>query len=452
MNARGMPKLTAAERRRGMRLGHVQGTLWSIGNGLTTGPLIIYLALDLGARSSEIGLILAVPAFASLLRIVAPDVLRSLGGLRDGAIKILTAAYLVVAGIPLLAAAGLLHGHVWWLIALLSVHQLLESIGMVAVWSLLGKLAPARVRGRYLAARQRLQIAVLVPTLLGGGLFADYWQRHYSGVGVLPVWGYAVPIGIGVVALLLSVIPLRGMPKLEDETPTAAPRAAQPVVPLLRNGAFLRLVVAGCWISFFNGFTQTAQNVYPRLILGLGISDLAMMRIVMQFGQIALSPVVGRLSDRYGNRPVLAVSQAIVALGPLFYLIASPDHPYRMAGAWVAWSAFVGLNVCLPALLIKLAPPRQSAAYIALYFALTGVAYAAGTLTGASVLEKAAYDLYRIWNFDLDNYHYMFYVGWVTRSLGVLLILAIPELGARRLGELFFKPKPQEPERQSPWD
>ena len=43
-------------RRRALELGHVNGTLWAIGNGLTTGPLVSYLAQDLHATGFALSL------------------------------------------------------------------------------------------------------------------------------------------------------------------------------------------------------------------------------------------------------------------------------------------------------------------------------------------------------------------------------------------------------------
>ena len=47
--------------------------LWSIGNGLTTGTLIIYPAKEICARGLGVSLVLAVPSLVGLLRLFSPS-------------------------------------------------------------------------------------------------------------------------------------------------------------------------------------------------------------------------------------------------------------------------------------------------------------------------------------------------------------------------------------------
>jgi len=68
----------------------------------------------------------------------------------------------------------------------------------------------------------------------------------------------------------------------------------------------------------------------------------------MRIGQWGVSPWIGRLADRLGNRPVMIVSQLLVAAGLLFFALATPQHWAWLIGAWVLWVAYAGLNVCLP--------------------------------------------------------------------------------------------------------
>ena len=463
----GLPK---DERRRAMRLGNLQGALWAVGNGLTTGPFMIYLALELNATNQDIGLILAMPAFVGLLRLFAPRLFRALGGLKPGAVVCLTASYALLCLLPVISVAiqsSMVPARGWMVafVAVLCVHQLLESIGLVAVWSWLGEIVPQRIRGRYFAARQRWQIWALVPTLLFAAMTADYVHDRYSLAmrTAVAAWAYIGPVAIGTVFLLASVVPLiymRATSALEgpgSKSNPAGSRERSSLVGPDMTMAFARLVLVGCWLSFFNGLTQTAQNRYPRDVLKLDVLPLAIMRMVMQIGQIALAPVVGRAADRYGNRPVLVLCQAVVSVGLLFYWMATPEQPYWLAGAWIAWSAFVGLNVCLPNLMLKLSPRHDSSKYVATYFAITGLTYGAGTLFGSGLLDTLAVRFpYPVLGIPLNHYGYLFYIGWVTRALGAVLLLSLIEPGAWGILEVLRGRRKAQAttgvQPQSPWD
>ena len=139
-----------------------------------------------------------------------------------------------------------------------------------------------------------------------------------------------------------------------------------------------------------------------------------------------------------GNRPILIVSQLFVALGPLFYLAATPERPWILGGAYGVWIAYAGLNVCLINLMLKLAPGGDSPSYIACYFALGGLCLAGGTLLGGGLLEfddSAIRDAIQLAT-GLDRFQQMFALGTAGRLAAVLLLLKIVEPGARRLGEV----------------
>jgi len=75
-------KISARQRRRALGFGHLNAALWATGNGLTTGPLVYYLARDLGAVGLTLGLVLALPNLAGVLRLVAPAVIYRAGTAR----------------------------------------------------------------------------------------------------------------------------------------------------------------------------------------------------------------------------------------------------------------------------------------------------------------------------------------------------------------------------------
>ena len=63
-----------------------------------------------------------------------------------------------------------------------------------------------------------------------------------------------------------------------------------------------------------------------------------------------------------------------------------------LIGAWVLWIAYAGLNVCLPNLMLKLAPPQANASYVAAFHAVTGLCYAANTILGGVLVDH-----YKTW-------------------------------------------------------
>ena len=149
----------------------------------------------------------------------------------------------------------------------------------------------------------------------------------------------------------------------------------------------------------------------------------------MRLGQAGLSAVVGPWSDRRGNRNVLIVSQIAVGLAPLFFLWSSPEHPYRLAGAWLLWSAYAGINICLPNLTMLLAPSGERASHLSAYYAMSSIFLTLGTLAGGELFDYVRRpEFASFWSTSpVDPFAASFVIAIVTRTAGALLLLRVEE-------------------------
>jgi MFS family permease len=219
------------------------------------------------------------------------------------------------------------------------------------------------------------------------------------------------------------VLPLAGIPGLAARPERRVGTAWSSLLAPLRDPAFLRLLAFGCWFSFFNGITQSVQDMYPKQVLEISLLATLLLATGMRCGQWSISPWLGRLADRFGNRPVMMASLAVVAAGPLGYFLATPAQPWWIVGASAAWVAYAGLNVGLPNLILKLAPQRSNTPYIASYYALTGLCVAASTILGGLLYDRFGRAVLHLAGLPaLDYFHAAFLASWLLRSLGVLLL------------------------------
>jgi hypothetical protein len=317
------------------------------------------------------------------------------------------------------------------MIGLICMHQMLEYLGTVALWTWWSDLVPRQVRGRYFARRQQVQLAVTVPTLLGGGYLADGLRSLYRDDPERLLWAYALPTGLGALALLASLWPLARMPATRIYRRTAAAIVWRALAVPLCDRRYWPLLAFRGWFSLANGISQTVQSVvFPKEVLGLGVGPLASMRVLMQVGQFAASGPVGRYSDRYGNRPMLVVAQSCVSVSLVFYLLASPRWPWLVAGAWILFSAYVAHNICLPNLVLKLASPAETSTYVAVSDTLGGMCHALATIGGGVLFDwlrsssaNASAEPYRSCLIVLA-------IGLAMRGLAVPLAMVIQEPGA----------------------
>ncbi len=429
--------LTVAQRRRARRLAYWNGAVWAIGNGLTSTMLIVYLAMeyDIPGIGLGISLILAAPRLAGLLRLVAPALIGRLADRKRFCIGSFLLSALTLWCLPYVVAPGRLPSSaaaVAALVGLWCLYHLLQYLATVALWSWLADLAPLRVRGRFIGRRERWMVAGQAVGMIAAGMFVwGFGAMHPE----LPRWiAYATAAVLGACFMLAALAPLARIPRAAHSQVVRTGASFTSLCAPFADRQFRRLLLFGCWLSLSNGLTQMTQNVYPGWELGIGLFAMLSLKTGMRLGQWTLGPRVGRLADRAGNRVVMMLSMLLLAQGPLFYFIASRQQPWWIAGAWTVWVAWVGLNVCLPNLMLKLSPAESNTPYIAVYFAVTGLCLALSTMIGGVLFDLCRHEPIVLagGRLVLDYYQYSFLFGWITRSLGVVVLLLVVEDDGRR--------------------
>jgi hypothetical protein len=93
-------RITPIQRRRALWLGLVNATIYSMGYALTTGAMVTYLAIDLGANGRALSLLLATPSLAGLLRLFTPAIIGHVGSTKRTCVFALALGYAVLLGLP----------------------------------------------------------------------------------------------------------------------------------------------------------------------------------------------------------------------------------------------------------------------------------------------------------------------------------------------------------------
>lgn len=430
-------RLPAAAIRRAMRFANANAGLWAVGNGLVSTQLVIYLANDLGAAGLWVGLILAAPRFAGLMRLGVPALIAGLRRRKAVCIGAYIASAAVLSGVPLVAitlATGGPNVSTTTAFALLvtawCVYHLLEYVGTVALWSWLGDLTPRRIRGRLLGARERWLLIGRIVGMAGSISVAWTWAQLVPNA---PQWQpLALSAAAGAAMMLAAVAPLAAMAPASG-APSALPHAPwRSLVSALADPPYRRLLLASCWIAVVSGVTQSAQEIYPRRVIGLAYGGRLALQGLLRAGQSAIAPWMGRMADHFGNRPVMIVSQLVAATGMLFFIAATPERWWLLAGAFIVWIFYAGLNVGLDNVKLKLAPADNNAPYLAVYHTVSDLASGAAILFGSTLFDRlSAGGADALW-----LYAQLFFWGWVGRTLSVVFLARLIEPGARRLSEI----------------
>jgi MFS family permease len=442
--------LSDSQRRRAWNLAYWNIGLWAVGNGLTSTTLVVFLALELDAKNLGLGisLILAMPHLVGLLRLTAPVLIGRIADRKTFCLGTFILSGLLLFCLPLVAAPNTLHSDEMSLAALVilwSLYHLMQYLGTIALFSWLADIAPLRIRGRFFGYRQRWLVAGEALGALGCGLFSYWWISGHKEYHPHMNWiGYAIPAGLGAWFMIAAIVPLWLMPRAEAVSTTRRTIDWKSFAKPFNDSRFLRLLLFGCWFSFSNGLTQTVQYSYTKDILKISLLAMLVVSTGMRLGQLSVSPWLGRMTDRMGNVPVMLFCLLATAQGPLFYVFSTPRQPWWFVGAWILWIAYAGLNIALPNLMLKLAPSATAGSsggmssatgsasasntpYIAAYFTVTGLCYAANTILGGWLFDRYGNSTFTFVGGTLDYNQWIFLIGWAARCLGLLALLLVIE-------------------------
>jgi hypothetical protein len=431
-----LERMTAPRRRRSIIAAYANAALWGAGSGLASTTLVVYLARAHGAGGLAVSWILAAPSLAGLLRLATPAWLARVASRRKFCIVVFLASAAVLALLPALSTPGVLGSSdrpILVVAATWASYQLLEWIAAVALWSWLGDLVPAAVRGRFLGRREAyMHVGLLAGSATAIGVTLLFERlTPTSDASATQLRAYATCSFAGAALMAIAAVVLAGMSDVA-RAPGGAIRSnfhwSSLVTPLV-DARFRRFLAFGLWFSFSNGIVQAAQSIFPIAVLNLAFARRRVLDGGLRGAKAVVLPHVGRLVDRRGNVPVLAASQAIVALSPLFFLYASPAAPWWILGVYVCWLAYAGHDVTLPNLMLGLSRPGETATYAAAWFAWTQLAYSLSTVAGGVLFDWLAvrFEPVTVGCWTVDHYAVMFVGSWLLKSFGVALALRVPE-------------------------
>lgn len=428
--------LDDATRQRALTLGILQGVLGTIGAWLVGGWFLNFFAMELGAQGTMMGIFFAIPNFIAVVRIAAPYFVNRCDNRKAVWLGCSVVGRVLSLGLPLLAfpqfrPPGV--NPVWILIALICAITIVDTVGGVAFISWFADLVPEGIWGRYFA-RRNLFMAVpvgLVP-LVGGYLMDQYVHHHPAA----KLTAYAVVYCIGIAFNLIALLPLVTVPNLKLKERREDPPLLSVMFAPFKDTNFRRYAFFYCWLMLGNGIPQAAFQTYLKNYLLVALVVVGALQAVNQVFSMLGSALSGRLTDRFGNKPILILGLIGAATGPFFWLPSSKENWYSIFGAYVVWGVgWAAVGLASQNLMLKISPRGNNVGYIAASQALGGICVGLTMMLGGWWLELLLkqHAVLQFGSVRLNPYQLFFLLSFLGRSSAALWVFRIREPGARTI-------------------
>jgi len=419
----------------------LNSVLWTAGHALTSGGFLSYFASELGTDPFVLSILMATPESVGVLAIFGRAMIGRLGDRKRTWLICSLISRAALLGIPLLAVPTLRPSGippVWIMIGCLAVAQAAQAIAFVAYFSWLSDLVPETRWGRFFALRQIATLLVMLIVPVAAGYARGYFRSSYEDQQAL--WALMGTMLLGIGLLLASIWPMLRLPSLpvrdsssemiaHNRTSSAEGVTAPGLRRALADRQFRRLCYYSWWLAFWSGLTQVVifKFLYGPLAISLGTYYL--LSSVMKLIQIPISWRTGVFVDRFGTKPALMAGVLATACAMLFFCWAGVGSWWWVFGAYVMWGGWGAVNIAAPNLMLKLAPPSDNAAHIALFRHVAGLIAGLSGILGGYCFTRLADGRWNLsfGTWEADPYQMLFVVSFFGRAATLLWVLPIRE-------------------------
>lgn len=387
------PKASKAVIRRSLSASTVDGVFATLFSNATGGAVLSSFFLELGARSTEVGLLAAIPMLANLLQPIGAylselTVSRHFYCLWIYGLSRLLWVFLAIG----IGWATWQHLDLHWLLTatlvIASASHLLGALGSAAWLSWMAVLVPRRLRGRYFGFRNsaaNLTNLISIPLM---GLLISNW---FGG----SIQGYGVVLGFGIIAGLVSLTFQYFMVDVNPQDQKALPpppaETSEPNTDQsVRSSLIAFLIYFTLW-TFAVNLSAPFFNLYLLDSLKLNISQVTLYNSLSAGANLLLLLLWGRLADRVGNRPILLGVGILVAATPILWLGTNAEtwsiwlwFPLLHILSGATWAA---IELCSSNLQISITPIQGQSTYFGIFAAIAGSSGALGTITGGFLAQ-----------------------------------------------------------------
>ncbi|MFZ9920068.1 MAG: MFS transporter [Terrimicrobiaceae bacterium] len=346
-------------------------------------PLILY-AKSIGASSTIIGVLAAFTPILTMLQWPAAKYLPVYGYKRfvlTGWSLRLVFVFLV-ALVPLMGFLDSASKLVLLVLSLL-VFNTLRGIASAAWMPWMAGLIPDAARAAFIS---RDQVALFVGSLISLVL------SSFMLAGEISPWEYSLVFFVSALAGLMSLVFIKKIPEVSAGSDLGQASHPVPWRNMLFHPPFFSLLIFNLLFVLVVGSLGVFTVEYLHEFPGFDASQVLILSGISFVGSLAALPFVGRLVERHGAKPILAVSLGLISLVILgWFLVAAGILPCskRLIGSLNFLSGMAGaaFNVANGRLALATMPVMGRNHFCAMFSVITSLGLGAAPVAWGISLD-----------------------------------------------------------------
>jgi MFS family permease len=299
---------------------------------------------------------------------------------------------------------------------MLLIGSFANSVASVAWSASISELVPERVSGRYFARRNLIFGAWTLLAVMVAGQIVEW-----NGDSLVAFASIFCVAGISRMLGLFFLTRMKFPPAVTEIRPRGI--APTDLISVLQNRNYLWLCAfVGLWGLLLNA-AMPFYTVFLVDKLDMSIGTVVKLTTLASLGGLITLKSWGRLSDRFGNRPVLQVAAFIWAVTAMaMWGLTRPGWTWHLyIGYFIVGAMTAGFQLTQFNLMLRLAPAALRPAYVAVFLAATSFLTAFGPVLGGELLKHLPHEIGYLFGKPIFNFHFLF----VMAAFGCMLVTSL---------------------------
>ena len=408
-----------ASLRRSLTLITMAGSLAMVYVTGITCPATIEFFYAIGAKEIHFGLFGGIPMVMLFMQFVGAVMTNHIQKRKTPFMVLIILSrllYIPIAFIPILFPSLGKNVMLATLIFLTAVSGALMNLASPLWYSWMADVIPHRVLNSYWGNRERWMNFTWAASFLIVTAFTYFVNLPITVVFPILIV-VAVTAGISDILLFIWV----------DEPQNTIMRGKSILELLLaplRHAEYKTFVLFSCARTTSIMFAAAFMQLYVLKVLGLVVWQATLIWCISGVGTAFAANHWGRIADRHGHKPVLAICMffkpVIVAV---FLIMTSSSALWILPVAFLidgVWNA--GIVVAANGYMMKIAPRQNRSMFIAAILGLSGICGGVGAIAGGSFLEVFSNFSFTALGRNWNNYHLLFLVAFFMRAGCAVLV------------------------------
>jgi MFS family permease len=305
---------------------------------------------------------------------------------------------------------------------ILIISTLSNSICSVAWSSAISNVVPARISGSYFGRRNLTFGAWTLIAVLAAGKITDLFDDAPRVFG----WIFAAA-GAGRLTGLLFLTKMK-FPIMVMQRKAETYKLSDLLKPLLDRNYRTYMLFVGMWGLFLN-MGMPFYTVYLIRRLGVNVGHTLVLTTLATLGGILTLKSWGVLVDRFGAKPVQYVcAYSWCFVGLIAWAVTAPSRETHLLLSYlIVGGATAGFQLTQFTLMLRLIPPGQASAYIAVFLSATSALTCLGPLIGGILIAVLPDQLGTFGGQPITDHHLLFTISFLGCLLSLPLLTAARE-------------------------